>query len=68
MGKMSLKWRVILPIGIILIIGIVTMVTIIALRFSASMQASLDDGMTATAYRYANEIKADMEMALGAVQ
>ncbi len=67
MGKMSLKWRIILPIGIVLIIGIVAMVVIIAMRFSSSMTATLDEGLTATAYQHANDIKADMELTLGSV-
>ncbi len=68
MSKMSLKWRVILPVGLVLVFGIVVMVVIIAMRFYNSMADTLTFGNMATAYQHANDIKSDMEMTLGSVQ
>ncbi len=68
MGKLALKWRIMLPVGIVLVIGISLMVALIAITYSRSMTNVVNLSMEATAYRYSNRIKADLELSLGAVQ
>ena len=68
MKTYSLKWRVIIPIGVILVLGIAALVVIIGMRFHSSMSEQVERGLVYQAYRNANNIKADMEMSFGAVQ
>ncbi len=68
MGKMGLKWRIIIPVGIVLIVGIAALVTIIATSYSRSMTKSANTNMEAIAYRYSNRIKANLELSLGGVK
>ncbi len=68
MRKLGLKWRIILPVGIVLIIGIAALVIIISSAYSRSMTKAANSNMEAAAHRYANRIKADLEMSLGGVK
>ena len=51
MKKFSLKWRVILPIGIVLIVGITLMIVYIAQRFSAVATDLTDKGLVTQSYQ-----------------
>ncbi len=68
MRNLSMKWRMLLPIGIILVIGISAMAVIIAMRFSAVTSAMVKTNMRTESYQFGNKIKADMEMSFGTVQ
>ncbi len=68
MGKLALKWRIILPVGIVLFLGIAALVTIIAISYSRSMHRAVNSNIEAVSYRYANRIKANLELSLGGVK
>ena len=68
MKSLSLKWRVILPIGAILVIGIAAMVGFISDRFDKVATDLVEKNLGALSYQHGNEIKADMEMSFGMVQ
>ena len=68
MKNLSLKWRILLPICLILIIGIAALVVIIAMRFSDVTTRLVRENLTNQASSFGNNLKADMEMSLGAVE
>lgn len=68
MERLSLKWRIILPIAIILVIGISAMSLLIARRFSAVTSSMVEQNLIAQSYQHGNSIKADLEMSFGTVQ
>ncbi|MDR2392348.1 MAG: hypothetical protein LBE84_11810, partial [Planctomycetota bacterium] len=68
MSRFSLKWRVIIPIGAILVIGIAALVAIIAMRFNSAMSSQVESGLISQAYRNANGVKAYLDMPFGSVQ
>jgi methyl-accepting chemotaxis protein len=63
-----MKWRIVLPVGVALVVGIGAIVAIIAVNYSTAMTDAVNTNLEATAYRYANRIKADLEMSLGGVK
>ncbi len=68
MKKLSMKWRILAPVCIILIVGITLMVVFIASRFSSVTTDLVQRNLIADAKQFANSVKADMEMSLGAIE
>lgn len=68
MDKFSLKWRIILPIAIVLVIGVAAMTFVIARRFANVTTEMVEKNLIAESYRYGNSIKADLEMSFGTIQ
>ncbi len=67
MKKLSLKWRIILPIALVLIIGITAIIVVIARNYSATATTLTQQNLEALSYRYANALKADLEMSFGSI-
>ncbi|MCC8164696.1 MAG: methyl-accepting chemotaxis protein [Planctomycetes bacterium] len=68
MKKLSMKWRILAPVCLILIVGITLMVVFIASRFSSVATDLVQRNLVAEARQFANGVKADMEMSLGAIE
>ncbi|MDR2392343.1 MAG: Cache 3/Cache 2 fusion domain-containing protein, partial [Planctomycetota bacterium] len=68
MNNYSLKWRVLIPIGVILVIGIGTLVAIVAMRFNSAMSSQVESGLIFQAYRSANGIKAYLDTPFGVME
>ncbi|MCD7897199.1 MAG: methyl-accepting chemotaxis protein [Planctomycetaceae bacterium] len=68
MKSLSMKWRILAPVCVILILGITLMVVFIASRFSSVATDLVKRNLIADAKQFANGVKADMEMSLGAVE
>ena len=68
MAKLAIKWRIILPIGILVFLGVTAMVVIISIRFSDTTMSNVKDSLTAQGYQYGNLIKADMEASFGSIK
>ncbi len=67
MKSMALKWRIILPVAVVLIVGITAIIIVIARNYSETATNLTIDNLDSLAHRYANGIKADMEMSFGSV-
>ncbi len=65
---MGIKWRIILPVGILLSVGITVIVVIVANSFSNAMTQAVKDQLEEMAGHYANRIKAELETSIGAVE
>jgi hypothetical protein len=68
MKKLGIKWRIILPVGIVLCIGISAITLIVANAFSKAMTESVNQTLVATAAHRAVQIEADMVSSLGGVR
>ncbi|MCD8350053.1 MAG: methyl-accepting chemotaxis protein [Planctomycetaceae bacterium] len=67
MKSLSFKWRIILPISCILLLGISLIIVVIARNYSATATSLTEDNLESLSYRYANGLKADMEMSFGGI-
>ncbi|MCD8139609.1 MAG: methyl-accepting chemotaxis protein [Planctomycetaceae bacterium] len=67
MRSFSFKWRIILPISLILLLGIAVIIVVIARNYSATATRLTEDNLESLSYRYANRLKADMEMSFGGI-
>ncbi len=67
MKKMSMKWRIILPAGIVLFLGITLMVILVARQFSTTVTNLMQTSLEAEAFRNANLLKADMDGSFGGI-
>ncbi len=61
MSKWSLKWRFIVPIGLILILGIGAIVGIVASNYSTTTTQITNEKLDAMAHQYSNAIKASVD-------
>ena len=68
MRKLSMKWRIIAPIGIILIVGIAAIVMVIARDYSATASAMALENLRTAAASDANAIKADLDQTFGSMR
>lgn len=68
MKTFSMKWRIILPIALVLSVGITAIVVIIAVNYSNTTTRITREQLEATSYRYANETKARLDASLGGVR
>lgn len=68
MKNLGIKWRIILPVGIVLCIGISAITIIIAGAFSRAMTESVNHALQETAGHYAAQIEADLVSSLGGVR
>ena len=68
MKNLGIKWRILLPVGLVLCIGISGITIIIANAFSKAMTASVNQTMQETAGHYATRIEVDMVSSLGGVR
>lgn len=68
MKRLGLKWKIVLPVGIALVLGIAAIVGIIARDYAAAMTKAVTQDLEDVSFRYANRVKADMQMSLGGVQ
>ena len=68
MKNLGIKWRIILPVGIILCLGIGAITIIIANAFSQAMTESVNQRMQETANHYATLIEVEMASSLGGVR
>lgn len=68
MKNLGIKWRIILPVGLVLCVGISAITIIIAYSFSKAMTASVNQTMQETAGHYAAMIEVDMVSSLGGVR
>ncbi len=67
MNSMALKWRIILPVALVLIVGITAIIVVVARNYTETATNLTEENLDALAHRYANGIKADMEMSFGSV-
>ena len=67
MSKMSLKWRIILPITAVLVIGITLLVALVIKQFSDTTVAQINHVLEAEAFRHANAIMADIDGSFGGI-
>ena len=68
MNKLSLKWRIIIPIALIILTGIGLLAILISLRFSETTTENMKSYLEAESYRYGNAIKADMESSFSGIK
>ncbi len=68
MKKMGIKWRIILPVAILLSVGIAAIVVIVANSFSTAMTQTVKEQLEEMAGHYANRIKADLGTSMGAME
>ncbi len=68
MRKMSMKWRIVAPIGIILVVGIAVIIMVIARDYSASASAMSLENLRIAAASDANAIKADLDQTFGSMR
>ena len=68
MSKVSLKWRIIIPIALVILIGVGIMGTLISLRFADTTTDNIKNYLEAESYRYGNAIKADMEASFSGIK
>ena len=65
---MSLKWKLILPLGIVLFFGISCMIGLISWKFASSTNQSMAQNLEESAFRQANRIQAEMESVFGGIK
>ena len=68
MRKLSMKWRIVAPIGIILIVGIAAIVMVIARDYSATTSAMALENLRVAAASDANAIKANLDQTFGSMR
>ena len=68
MKNLGLKWRIILPVALVLCLGISAITIIIANAFSRAMTESVNQTLQETASHYAAQIEAGMVSSLGGVR
>jgi len=68
MHKYSLRWRIILPIGIIIILGIIAIVAVISINYTNTATSMAVDNIRAIGSSYANKIDAELEASFGCVK
>ncbi len=68
MKKMTMKWRIILPIVAVLCIGISLMAIAAAMRFANVVTETSKATLNAESGRSGNGVKADLEISFGAVR
>ncbi len=68
MGKMAMKWRIILPIALVIFVGVAVMGILVSQRFAATALSYVRDGLQAEAGRMGNDIKARMEGSFGGLK
>ncbi|UQZ89085.1 hypothetical protein C4J81_07690 [Deltaproteobacteria bacterium Smac51] len=68
MSGFSLKWRIIIPIALVVCIGVSLMATFISLRFSETVTDNMEKYLQAESYRYGNAIKADLDSSFSGIK
>lgn len=68
MRKWALKWRIIVPIGLVIFIGVAVMGILVSQRFAATALSYVRDGLLAEGGRLGNDIKARMEGSFGGLK
>jgi hypothetical protein len=68
MRKLSMKWRIILPIGSILILGVTAIVWIIAADYASTASRMAVENMQSSAAGTGTAIQAQMEQSFASVK